>query len=270
MAKDIIFDGATLEIIKWEKYNPRKDIKASNWFRLQNSLFEDPNFFDFSHSELLFFIYLLSMCSKKQCGAVRLNLRHAERIGRLDERDVNSAIAKLIELECVRVTLPPRNEDVTPTLRARHATDGRTDETNEIHVCTVAENSDEFSDASADGEPDSDTQEEKDASEEGIIPEFSGDSEIEAFLKPVSQSTQRRWIKLYTDPGWIRSEFLKAMNWIEVNPKRAPKKKLARFLGGWLSRGWEQHRKTIPCTVTVPSAKLKTVDDLQQEHANAS
>lgn len=121
------FDGHIIEIIHWDKYNPRKDLKATSWVRLQNSLFEDPNFIEFNQAELLFWIYLLSMASKKQSGRIKLSLAHAIRIGRFTERDVNGAITKLIEAECILLPDWPR----TPTSHARHVDDTlRTNETN--------------------------------------------------------------------------------------------------------------------------------------------
>lgn len=108
-------DWITIEILNWDKYNPRKDLKATTWVRLQNSLFEDPSFFEFSHAELLTWIYLLSQCSKKLSGTIRLSFAHAERIARLKRKDVESAIEKLESLQCVRVSERGRNVDVTCT-----------------------------------------------------------------------------------------------------------------------------------------------------------
>lgn len=124
------FDGATVTILNWEKFNPRKDLKATNWLRLQNTLFEDPNFFDFDHSELLFWIYLLSIASKKMSGEIRFNQAHAERIGRFNEVTIEEAFARLEEFQCVQITLIPRHAGVTSTSRARHTTNERTNETN--------------------------------------------------------------------------------------------------------------------------------------------
>jgi hypothetical protein len=123
------YDGASVEILAWEKFNPRKDLKATSWFRLQNSLFEDPNFFDFSHAELMVWIYLLSIASKKQTGVLRMSIAHAERIGRLKSSEVESAFEKLVELQCVQITLSVRHADDTQTSRPRTTTNERTDET---------------------------------------------------------------------------------------------------------------------------------------------
>jgi hypothetical protein len=132
----MLLDGATIEILNWDKYNPRKDLKSTTWVRLQNSLFEDPNFFDFDHSEILFWIYLLSLASKKQCGEIRLSIPHAERIGRFKKSVIESALKKLQQLQCVRIDETNCDSGVTPKSREDHTTNER-DETNARNV-TVA------------------------------------------------------------------------------------------------------------------------------------
>jgi hypothetical protein len=108
-----------IEIKNWDRFNGRKDIKQASWFRLNNSIFEDADFFDFSHSELMFWIYLLSLASKKQSGQILLNTEHAYRIGRFDERTLKESIEKLVRLDCItcsdkiEVETRARNVDVT-------------------------------------------------------------------------------------------------------------------------------------------------------------
>lgn len=108
-----------LEINNWDKFNPRKDLKATSWLRLQNSIFEDSQFFDFNHIEICFWIYILSQASKKQSNQVTVNLTHALRIGRFTYEDVQSSLKKLNDIDCV-TTL---HADVTCTSRERHAHD---------------------------------------------------------------------------------------------------------------------------------------------------
>lgn len=98
-----------VELPQWEKWNPRKDLKTSHWFRLQNTIFDDHQFFDFEHSEILFFIYLMSLASKKQTAKVQINVNHAVRIGRFSKEVILSSLDKLEQLQCVR----RRNVDVT-------------------------------------------------------------------------------------------------------------------------------------------------------------
>ena len=80
--------------------------------------------------------------------------------------------------------------------------------------------------------------------EEGAIDQLNFDIGITNRLKNVSKAAQITWLKLY-DVSWVRNELLKAVAWLEVNPKKKPKM-FGRFMGGWLSRGWEKHRKTLP------------------------
>jgi uncharacterized protein YeaC (DUF1315 family) len=116
-----------LEILNWDKFCPRKDLKATTWLRLQNNLLENPDFFDFDHSELMFWVYALSCASKKQTPEVRINVSHAVKIGRFQKETILSAIEKLESLQCVRIVSGVKHADVTHTLRGQHTTNERTD-----------------------------------------------------------------------------------------------------------------------------------------------
>src|SRR3990167_4652786 len=74
--------------------------------------------------------------------------------------------------------------------------------------------------------------------------------EIKKLLSAVSHSAQRRWLKLYSDPEWIRVRFIRMIAWLEDNSSKAPKKKWASFIGRWLSNDWEEYRKTIPSQIS--------------------
>jgi hypothetical protein len=137
-------------IPKWEDYNPRKDLKATTWFRLQNTIIDDPSFFDFTHEELNFWIYVLCLASRKQSGTIKVMLAHAERVGRFSEQAIDSALKKLMILGTVEIvndsrnvdvtrTSRGRNVDVTRTSRARNTTNERTNERDNI----VAANADD-------------------------------------------------------------------------------------------------------------------------------
>lgn len=209
-------DGTTVTVLSWDTYNPRKDLKATSWFRLQNSLFEDPNFYDFSHSELLVWIYLLMQCSKKQAGTIRLNLAHAERVGRLRKQDIASALEKLELLQCVHT-------DVTSTSRERHAdVTLRTNETNERNE----------RDTATSGSP-------------PVIAELA-DGVADELVGKTKPEQQRMWVRVYPDAAWIKSEARSALAWIKANPQKAPRSDFARFLNQWLAKAWERHRKDIP------------------------
>lgn len=119
-------DFIEITIPKWESYNPRKDLKATTWLRLQNTIFEDPSFFEFTHEELSFWIYVLCLASRKQGGTVKIMLAHAERVGRFSFSAIDSAIKKLVILGTIEIRNDSRHVDVTCTSRARDADVTRT------------------------------------------------------------------------------------------------------------------------------------------------
>ena len=124
----------SVTILNWEKYNPRKDVIRSSWFRLENDLLEHPDFFSFSNGEMLSLIYLFSQASKRNTGSLSINFEHAQVVCRIKEKDLRSAIDKLLELKVISVHDTSAYADVTPTVRARPdpaATNERTNDTNE-------------------------------------------------------------------------------------------------------------------------------------------
>lgn len=113
-----------ITIQNWEAYNPRKDVKTPSWFRLSHGIFEDSDFYDFTHTEIAVWIYILSQASRKNCDTIAVNLQHVERIGRFKIKDFFTAVEKLQSIQCILV-------DDTRTLRARDADDRSTNATNE-------------------------------------------------------------------------------------------------------------------------------------------
>jgi hypothetical protein len=107
-----------VRILKFEEYNPRKDIKHPRWFAFNNRLLEDPEFYDFSSDEKLAWIYILSQASQKNKDVVEINFRHASRVCSIPEKALKSAISKLNRIGCtehVRDTYGPRTESVHDT-----------------------------------------------------------------------------------------------------------------------------------------------------------
>ena len=115
-----------ITVKNWREYNPRTDVKNPSWFRLSHGLFEDPDFYDFTHAELIAWLYILSAASRKNSDTFTVNFQHVERIGRLKEKEFRSAVKKLQSLQCILV-------DVTPPIREGHAADTATNATNETN-----------------------------------------------------------------------------------------------------------------------------------------
>jgi hypothetical protein len=94
----------TVEIINWDKFNPRKDFKTPTWFACSNGLFDNHEFFDFSHTEMLSWIYILSLASKKKSKVVTIHWSHLEKVGRIKQKEFLAAIQKLQRNQCVQLT----------------------------------------------------------------------------------------------------------------------------------------------------------------------
>jgi hypothetical protein len=95
---------ALVKILKWEKFNPRKDVKRPHWFALDNDLVEDDSFFSFNHGEFKTWIYLLSKASKKQNPEIEVFFDAAFRKANISKDDFISALEKLEQNGAVKVT----------------------------------------------------------------------------------------------------------------------------------------------------------------------
>ena len=209
-----------IEIINWEKYNPRKDIKASTWMRVQNSLFENHEFFDLTHSEICFWLYLMSIASKKQSGTVILVRSHAIAIGRFTDKVIDSSIQKLININCVSI----RNAHVTdskqggtlPDLTGPDLTGPDLTGTDTLALdkstAVASHHSVEF---------------------DQVLAVFGSRG-----IKPNLSSS---WLIAFPEPDWIIQEINKAISWENANP-RSRKKNFGRFVTNWLTRGWDSRK----------------------------
>ncbi len=125
-----------IEILNWDKYNPRKDIKSTSWLRLENNFCMSPDLFDLTNDQKMIWIFVLCEASKRQQGVIAFNAGLAAAVLRMPVEDAVSTI-DVLETKGL-VALRARDVCVTPTLRARSCTprptiptDGRTDETDE-------------------------------------------------------------------------------------------------------------------------------------------
>lgn len=120
-----------IEVINWEKYNPRKDVKHSSWLRLENKTWRDPKLFDLSNDEKMVWIAVLCIASEENKSTFFISINQIALNLRIKTNVVEATIEKLQQLELVHV-------HVTDTLRMRDghertriATNERTNVTNE-------------------------------------------------------------------------------------------------------------------------------------------
>lgn len=103
-----------ITILKWAKYNPRKDIKHPSWFALSNRFLEDPDLFEFTAHELKGMLYIFCQASQKNSADILINFNHAERVCQIKSEHLESAIKKLNDIGAVRIR--------TESVRARTQT----------------------------------------------------------------------------------------------------------------------------------------------------
>lgn len=215
-----------ITILNWEKYNTRKDVTNPTWFRLQNDIWISESVFGLTAEEKWVWICLLCHASKKQCGELSINSDwFVDKCG-VTRQVFESAIEKLSRNVCVTSTLLPR------TLQ----TDKQTNIQTLQHELDVT-----------------------------LLPtEISSDQVVMEFLtrSKIKTSSVLLWLKTYENTEWLKFEFLKMLGWLDANPHRKPKSNYTSFVRTWLTRAWEQHRKTLPSNKVLP--KTEEVDIWKQ------
>lgn len=216
------YDGATIEVINWEKYNPRTDAKRPAWFRVDNRIATGPGFYGLDCEQRWLWIFLLCLVSQANGEPIVWNSAYAGGLTGVSEKKQDETLEifeKFVRLRVVR--------KVTST--TSHATQQNTTEQDITkYSCAAPEQS---SGRNAVEYPE----------------ELSEPARVKALLVEfnVRPGATKAWLDAYPDSEWIKSELFRAIAWIEVNPKKRPKS-FARFFGSWLSRGWERRRKALP------------------------
>lgn len=117
-----------INILNWEKYNPRTDRTGSSWLRLENNFFEEGKFSELNCQERLFWIYLLCCQSKNRGKEFILNMSTASLV--VDKKNIDKYLLRLKCLGVIVVTkwLPSGDTLVT----SGSPTDGRYERTGDV------------------------------------------------------------------------------------------------------------------------------------------
>lgn len=65
-----------IKVHNWADFT-RGDIKSPNWIKLPVAIFESSDFFDYSPTDKMAFIYTVCQCAKNGDGVAKINLNHA-------------------------------------------------------------------------------------------------------------------------------------------------------------------------------------------------
>ena len=225
--------GATIRVNNFDKFNPRKDLKKMPWVRLENDYYDREALFDEDPLTCYLFTFLLCQCAQKNSEEINLNRKFLLAKSRLQSSDFDESLVRLERKGVITITYP-ENEAITNEVdRIRSDSIGFVP--NVTNERNVTERNGTGRDATATPKKN-----------KGPIDELKGNPLVEEILSSVTATLQRKWLDCYVDAEFIKAELTKANLWVEANPHRAPKSQVGRFLGSWLSRAWENHRKTIP------------------------
>lgn len=201
-----------IEIIKWNDYNPRKDLKSTSWFRVQNTFWQDHKFFELTNDGKMVWIALLSTASQEQESTIDINPGLVAAILRMKTEDVILAIEILQELQCVHVldtqTLRGRDVDVPLQNRTEHNEQNKT--------------------------------EQKNSSTSQKRGRFNATSLLDA-LNSLPQSTIDHWVEMYPDKAFRDRTLKKCFHYYDQqHPRKKPKtvQGWSGKFGYWLDKDW--------------------------------
>jgi hypothetical protein len=109
-------------INKWDKFNPRKDLKTSSWFRLENNFLTHPSLWDLSSDGKMVWIGLLCDASRRQSSCIEANSKLLAALLKTTASVVEDAFSALQDADMIEIhTSRPRNVRVTSASRPRNA-----------------------------------------------------------------------------------------------------------------------------------------------------
>lgn len=96
-------DFIEIEILNWEKYNPRKDYKRPWWFALSNTITSDDIFSEFSDAEFKAWIHILCTASVQNSYRPQLFFKKIESACGIKKKSLIGAVQKLETLGVIKI-----------------------------------------------------------------------------------------------------------------------------------------------------------------------
>lgn len=112
-----------IEVINWEKYNPRSEAKAWSWFRLENDFFDDDDLFDLTASQVLVFLFCCCRRSKSGATVFKLNPGQAAQKARTTAEEAVQTIRLLSDRGKIKIHDPHVPERTSTHVDVRENTD---------------------------------------------------------------------------------------------------------------------------------------------------
>lgn len=112
MHRGELLDYIEIEILNWDKYHPRSDIKRPWWFALNNTITTDDDLCEFSDAEFRAWIHILCTSSVQRTYRPRVFFKAALGKANIKRATLLSAIDKLQILQIIRIPATIRTDSV--------------------------------------------------------------------------------------------------------------------------------------------------------------
>lgn len=239
-----------IEILNWEKYQRRGDIKSPWWFAVHNELWRSGEFSIFSSEEKVVWYALLGLASKERKPIVACSATWFAGINSVQVDAVFSAIEKAKQFQWIRVIRTESVRDPNAIWAPHDMTVHNITIQNKVKEITVSQ---ELKNKPiAKKKSVAVTQQLTAPSDLTYVSPRATEHSIENLALNLSQDARDRIQRIYPDHEFVNREVEKMKVWLEANSRKMPKSKAGwtRFVMGWLERGWERYRKGIPSAKT--------------------
>lgn len=221
-----------IQILNWEKFQFRKQIKNPSWFRLENRMWNDQQFFYFNAEERWVWVCLLSLASQKQSATLSLNFEWFSQNAQVGVKTIEIALRKLKDNNCLDYELHERNVQVPVCVPTRHniTRQNKTIQNKTKHI--------------------------------SVEPKQVLVATPTVSKKDISFFINQKLLQLYPQE-YLDREKIKMEIWLANNQHKNPKsdRGMVRFVTGWLARSWDQYRKGLQSN----APKEKTWQELLKE-----
>lgn len=104
-----------VKVKNFDKYNPRKDLKAMSWFRLQSNINTSQTLFDLSAEGRWLWIFILCECCRNVSDTITLRIRYVNSMTGISDKKINEYILIMQDCQLLEILTDTRNELVTNT-----------------------------------------------------------------------------------------------------------------------------------------------------------
>lgn len=99
-----MFETICIEVLNFNKFNPRKDLKSTPWVRVNSDIFFSDTFDLLNAEERLLWFFLVTYAGMKNSSQFEVRVQYIQKHCGISEEALRSGIDKLIKLGNVRVT----------------------------------------------------------------------------------------------------------------------------------------------------------------------